>query len=69
MYMIFFNLVVDTDPKVVNAFENTKKVMASSIESIYNMRGKNAYKVQPPLIEKSGGPKGLAQNASSGFDK
>jgi hypothetical protein len=69
MYLIFFNLIVDTDSQVTGAFQNTKNVMASSIESIYNIKGKNAYKVQPPMIEKSGGPKGIAQGASFGFNK
>jgi len=68
MYLIFFNLILDTDKNVRNSFIDTKNVMASSIESIYSTRGKDAYKYAPPSITKQGGPKGIAQNASIKFN-
>ena len=65
LYLIFFNLILDTDNEILKSFKLSKDVMASLIESNYSLRGKDAYKKVPKSIEKMGGPKGIAQGSSS----
>lgn len=65
LYLIFFNLILDTDKEVLKSFKLSKDVMASLIESNYSLRGKDAYKNVPKSIENMGGPKGIAQSFSS----
>ena len=68
LFGVFFNLAVDTDIAVKRAFDPTKDLIGSMMKSIYDMRGKDAYKNTPDYITKRGGPKGIAQGASSNIN-
>jgi hypothetical protein len=61
--MIYSILGVDTDEGLNSNFNSTKETLKQSFESIYDIKGKNAYAYQPQYIKKRGGPRGIASSS------
>lgn len=63
MLFMYNAIGVSTDEKIDNAFVKTKEIIKQNFESIYDIKGSNAYKYQPQYIKDRGGPKGIAASA------
>ena len=69
MLFMYNAIGLSTDDNINNAFDSTKEIIKQNFESIYDIKGPEAYKYQPQYIKDRGGTRGIAASASEQTDE
>jgi allophanate hydrolase subunit 1 len=63
--LMYYNVIgIENDKNVFKAFDQTKAILKSHFETIYDVKGRSAYKYKQPFISNKGGPAGVSSSGA-----